>query len=50
MGYDDKMDEKKSFVWGKKMEKEGLKNLSRKEQEQLNRRKKQENIEELQKL
>ena len=32
------------------MEKEGLKNLSRKEQEQLNRRKKLENIDELQKL
>lgn len=50
MGWDDKMEEKKSFVWGKKMEKEGLKNLSRKEQEQLNRRKKLENIDELQKL
>lgn len=37
-------------MWGKKMEKEGLKNLTRKEQEQLNRRKKNENIEELEKL
>lgn len=32
------------------MEKEGLKNLTRKELENLNRRKKQENIEELEKL
>lgn len=39
-----------TFVWGKKMEKEGLKNLSRKELELLNKRKKHENIEELQKL
>lgn len=51
MGWGDKHEEKSStFVWGKKMEKEGLKNLTRKEQEQLNRRKKNENIEELEKL
>lgn len=51
MGWGDKSEEKSStFVWGKKMEKEGLKNLTRKEQEQLNRRKKNENIEELEKL
>jgi Conserved mid region of cactin/Cactus-binding C-terminus of cactin protein len=50
MGWGEKSDEKSTFVWGKKMEKEGLKNLSRKELEQLNRRKKQENVEELDKL
>lgn len=51
MGWGDKSEEKSStFVWGKKMEKEGLKNLTRKEQEQLNRRKKLENIDELEKL
>ena len=51
MGWGDKSEEKSStFVWGKKMEKEGLKNLTRKELENLNRRKKQENIEELEKL
>jgi hypothetical protein len=51
MGWGDKSEEKSStFVWGKKMEKEGLKNLSRKELEQLNRRKKMENVEELEKL
>lgn len=51
MGWGEKSDERSStFVWGKKMEKEGLKNLSRKELENLNRRKKQENIEELEKL
>lgn len=51
MGWGDKSEEKSStFVWGKKMEKEGLKNLSRKELEQLNRRKKNENVDELEKL
>lgn len=51
MGWGDKSEEKSStFVWGKKMEKEGLKNLTRKELEQLNRRKKVENVEELDKL
>jgi hypothetical protein len=51
MGWGDKAEERTStFVWGKKMEKEGLKNLSRKEIEQLNKRKKQENLEELEKL
>lgn len=51
MGWGDKSEEKSStFVWSKKMEKEGLKNLTRKELENLNRRKKQENIEELEKL
>lgn len=51
MGWGDKSEEKTStFVWGKKMEKEGLKNLTRKELENLNRRKKLENVEELDKL
>ncbi|CRK95467.1 CLUMA_CG008936, isoform A [Clunio marinus] len=51
MGWGDKTEDRSStFVWGKKMEKEGLKNLTRKELEQLNRRKKQENVEELEKL
>jgi Conserved mid region of cactin/Cactus-binding C-terminus of cactin protein len=51
MGWGDKSEDKSStFVWGKKMEKEGLKNLTRKELEQLNRRKKLENIDELEKL
>lgn len=51
MGWGDKSEDKSStFVWGKKMEKEGLKNLTRKELEQLNRRKKLENVEELDKL
>lgn len=51
MGWGDKSEDKSStFVWGKKMEKEGLKNLTRKEQEQMNRRKKLENIDELEKL
>lgn len=51
MGWGDKAEERSStFVWGKKMEKEGLKSLSRKELEQLNKRKKQENMEELEKL
>lgn len=51
MGWGDKAEEGSStFVWGKKMEKEGLKNLSRKELEHLNKIKKQENMEELEKL
>lgn len=51
MGWGDKPEEKSStFVWGKKLEKEGLKSLTRKELELLNRRKKQENVEELEKL
>lgn len=51
MGWGDKSEDKSStFVWGKKMEKEGLKNLTRKELEQLNRRKKLENVDELEKL
>jgi hypothetical protein len=51
MGWGDKAEEKSStFVWGKKMEKEGLKSLTRKEIEMLNKRKKIENIEELEKL
>jgi hypothetical protein len=39
-----------TFVWAKKLEKEGLKNLSRKELENLNKRKKAENLDELEKL
>lgn len=51
MGWGDKMEEGSStFVWSKKLEKEGLKNLSRKEVEHLNKIKKQENLEELEKL
>lgn len=52
MGWGDKDEERTSstFVWGKKMEKEGLKNLTRKELEQLNKKKKLENIDELEKL
>jgi hypothetical protein len=51
MGWGDKADDSGStFVWSKKLEREGLKNLSRKEIEHLNRRKKQENIEELEKI
>lgn len=49
-GDDDKSSSSSTFVWGKKLEKEGLKNLSRKELELLNKRKKQENLEELEKL
>lgn len=39
-----------AFVWQKKLEKHGLKNLSRKELEALNRKKQQENIIELEKI
>ncbi|XP_058837162.1 splicing factor Cactin [Topomyia yanbarensis] len=39
-----------AFVWQKKLEKQGLKNLSRKELELLNRKKQQENVIELEKL
>ena len=49
MGWGEKFEDK-SFVWGKKMAKEGLKNLTKKELESLNRRKKAENVEELDKL
>lgn len=52
MGWGDeqKPSSSSTFVWGKKLEKEGLKNLSKKELELLNKRKKHENIEELEKL
>lgn len=51
MGWGDETEDKgSSFIWGKKLEKEGLKSLNRKEIEALNRRKKQENIEELEKI
>lgn len=43
-------DEKKTFVWNKKLEKQGLKNLSRREIEAINKRKQLENIEELEKI
>ncbi|XP_053684259.1 splicing factor Cactin [Sabethes cyaneus] len=39
-----------TFVWQKKLEKQGLKNLSRKELEVLQRKKQQENLIELEKL
>ena len=46
----DDRDESAPFVWGKKLEKQGLKDLSRKELEALNRKKKQDNLEELEKI
>lgn len=51
MGWgDEERPSSSNFVWAKKLEKEGLKNLSKKEIENLNKRKKLENIEELEKL
>lgn len=49
-GDEEKPSSSSSFVWTKKLEKEGLKNLSKKEIENLNKRKKLENMEELEKL
>lgn len=51
MGWgDEERPSSSNFVWAKKLEKEGLKNLSKKEIENLNKRKKLENIDELEKL
>lgn len=49
-GDEEKPSTSSTFVWAKKLEKEGLKNLSKKELENLNKRKKKENLEELEKL
>lgn len=49
-GDEEKPSSSSTFVWAKKLEKQGLKNLTRKEVENLNKRKKQENLEELEKL
>lgn len=48
--WDDSEQQSATFVWQKKLEKQGLKNLSRKELEALNRKKQQENVIELDKL
>ncbi|KXJ71445.1 hypothetical protein RP20_CCG020541 [Aedes albopictus] len=48
--WDDSDQKSATFVWQKKLEKQGLKNLSRKELEALNRKKQQENVIELEKL
>ncbi|XP_063701518.1 splicing factor Cactin [Culicoides brevitarsis] len=50
MGWGDPEDNKGTFVWGKKLEKQGIKNISKKELERINRRKQQENMEELEKI
>lgn len=43
-------EDRSTFVWNKKLEKQGLKSLSRKELEVRNRRKQKENLEELEKI
>ncbi|XP_062544045.1 splicing factor Cactin [Armigeres subalbatus] len=48
--WDDSEHKSATFVWQKKLEKQGLKNLSRKELEALNRKKQQDNVIELEKL
>ncbi|XP_055604371.1 splicing factor Cactin [Uranotaenia lowii] len=48
--WDDSEHKSTPFMWNKKLEKQGLKNLSRKELELLNRKKQQENVIELEKL
>uniref|UniRef100_A0A336M7Q6 Splicing factor Cactin n=1 Tax=Culicoides sonorensis TaxID=179676 RepID=A0A336M7Q6_CULSO len=50
MGWGDPEESKSTFVWGKKLEKQGIKNLPKKELERINRRKQQENMEELEKI
>lgn len=50
MGWGDNEESKGTFVWGKKLEKQGIKNLPKKELERINRRKQQENMEELEKI
>lgn len=49
MGWGEK-EEKSNFVWGKKLEKQGLKNLSKKELELLDKKRKLDNVDELEKL
>lgn len=43
-------EDKKTFVWNKKLEKDGIKHLTRRELELINKRKKIENVEELEKI
>lgn len=43
-------EDKSNFVWGKKLEKQGLKNLSKKELELLDKKRKLDNVDELEKL